>query len=50
VFDQVFGKLALMTQEHKQQQWLYRLVSLFTPDFVFSSVCFALLVLCNMLM
>lgn len=47
---QVFGKLALMTLEQKEQHWVYRYGSLLAPDFAISALCFALLVLCNMLM
>jgi len=39
-----------MSHEHKQQHWLYQLASSIVPELVFSSTCFALLVLCNMLM
>jgi hypothetical protein len=47
---QVFGKLAFMTQEHKNKNWLYQLLSAFAPEMVLSSTCFVFLVLCNMLM
>jgi hypothetical protein len=50
LFCQVFGKLAFMTQEHKNRHWLYQLLAAFAPEMVLSSACFALLVLCNMLM
>jgi hypothetical protein len=47
---QVFGKLALMTPEHKQQHWIYRSNLFIAPEVVITSLFFALLVLCNMLM
>ncbi len=50
LFVQVFGKLAFMTQEHKNKHWLYQLLSAFAPEMVLSSACFVFLVLCNMLM